>query len=152
MYMRAEAFDHFDQDVIVADAQGTILQHLHRDMPVADVPGDARRFGDRMGMDVRHRFVRRDDGTMAWVYDGQEILNTALNAVAGRPKEEFGSEPTCIEEIRSGCYDIDDRIKDMNANGVLGSLNFPSFPRFCGQLFTETKDHDQAASADRSRS
>ena len=31
------------------------------------------------------RFVRRDDGTMAWRYDGQEILNTALNAVAGRP-------------------------------------------------------------------
>ena len=95
--------------------------------------------------DAAPRFVRRDDGTMAWRYDGQEIHNTALNAVAGRPKEEFGSEPTCIEEIRTGCYDIGDRIKDMNANGVLGSLNFPSFPRFCGQLFLGTTDRDQAA-------
>jgi len=91
------------------------------------------------------RFVRRDDGTMAWRYDGQEILNTALNAVAGRPPTEFGMEPTCIEEIRPGCYDIDARVKDMNANGVLGSLCFPSFPRFCGQLFMGTADKDQAA-------
>lgn len=91
------------------------------------------------------RFVRRDDGTMAWRYEGQEILNTALNAVAGRPPTEFGLEPTCIEEIRSGCYDIGDRIRDMNANGVLGSLCFPSFPRFCGQLFMDTQDKDQAA-------
>jgi predicted TIM-barrel fold metal-dependent hydrolase len=95
--------------------------------------------------DKAPRFVRRDDGTMAWRYEGQEILNTALNAVAGRPPAEFGMEPTCIEEIRSGCYDIHDRVKDMNANGVLGSMCFPSFPRFCGQLFMETEDHDQAA-------
>ena len=100
---------------------------------------------ERKYADAAPRFVRRDDGTMAWRYEGQEILNTALNAVAGRPKEEFGAEPTCIEEIRSGCYDIGDRIMDMNAGGVLGSLNFPSFPRFCGQLFLDTADRDQAA-------
>jgi len=32
----------------------------------------------------------------------------------------------------------------MNANGVLGSLCFPSFPQFCGQLFSRTKDKDLA--------
>lgn len=95
--------------------------------------------------DKAPRFVRRDDGTMAWRYNSQEILNTALNAVAGRPREEFGREPTCIEEIRTGCYDIGDRVKDMNANGVLGSLCFPSFPRFCGQLFMDTADRAEAA-------
>ncbi|MGB8390015.1 amidohydrolase family protein, partial [Mycobacterium sp.] len=95
--------------------------------------------------DSAPRFVRRDNGTMAWRYEGQEILNTALNAVAGRPPTEFGTEPTCIEEIRTGCYDIHGRVKDMNANGVLGSMCFPSFPRFCGQLFADTADRDQAA-------
>lgn len=54
-------------------------------------------------------------------------------------------EPTSIEEIRLGCYDIDARVKDMNANGVLGSMCFPSFPRFCGQLFMDTADKEQAA-------
>ncbi|MCL2584948.1 MAG: amidohydrolase [Streptosporangiales bacterium] len=92
------------------------------------------------------RFVRQDDGTMAWLYGGKVITNTALNAVAGRPPEEFGFEPTCIEELRPGCYDIHSRVKDMNANGMLGSMCFPSFPRFCGQLFMEaTRDTDEAA-------
>ncbi|MBO0729482.1 MAG: amidohydrolase [Acidimicrobiaceae bacterium] len=99
----------------------------------------------RQYLDVAPRFVTRADGTMAWVYDGQEIHNTALNAVAGRPPEEYGFEPTCIEEIRTGCYDIHDRVKDMNANGVLGSMCFPSFPRFCGQVFMHTQDRSQAA-------
>ena len=41
-----------------------------------------------------------------------------------------------FDEIRSGCYDIDDRVRDMDANGVLGSMCFPSFPNLCGQLFS----------------
>jgi predicted TIM-barrel fold metal-dependent hydrolase len=91
------------------------------------------------------RFVRRVDGTMAWVYEGAEIPNTAVNAVAGRPKSEYGFEPVCVEEIRPGCYDLDARVKDMDANGVLGSMCFPSFVRFCGQLFLEYGDREQSA-------
>ena len=48
-------------------------------------------------------------------------------------------EPTSFAELRKGCYDIDERVMDMNANGVLGSLCFPSFPHFCGQLFARTE-------------
>ena len=70
--------------------------------------------------------------------------NVALNAVAGRPPEEYGIEPTSFDQLRPGCYDIDERVKDMDANGVLGSLCFPSFPQFCGQLFARTEDKDVA--------
>ena len=90
------------------------------------------------------RFITRDDGTNAWDYEGNVISNVALNAVAGRPPEEYGIEPTSFDEIRPGTYDIHERIKDMNANGVLGSLCFPSMPGFCGQLFARTKDKDVA--------
>jgi hypothetical protein len=31
--------------------------------------------------------------------------------------------------MRPGCFDVHERIKDMNAGGVLGSMNFPSFVR-----------------------
>ncbi len=96
-------------------------------------------------MDVAPRLIRRDDGTMAWLYDGQEILNIALNAVAGRPKDEYGWEPTSIDEIRPGCYDIDARVKDMDAGGMLGSMCFPSFPGFVGKIFLSTADKEQAA-------
>jgi predicted TIM-barrel fold metal-dependent hydrolase len=96
-------------------------------------------------VEMAPRLIRRDDGTMAWVYDGKEIPNIALNAVAGRPREELGFEPTAFEELRPGCYDVHSRIKDMDANGVLGSMSFPSFVRFCGQLFMTTADPEQAA-------
>lgn len=92
--------------------------------------------------DVAPRVVRKDDGTDVWVYEGQELPNIGLNAVAGRPPEEFGIEPTSFDEMRPGCYDIHARIDDMNANGVLGSMCFPSFPQFCGQLFARTEDKD----------
>jgi predicted TIM-barrel fold metal-dependent hydrolase len=94
--------------------------------------------------DATPRFVHKDDGSDVWLYEGVELPNIGLNAVAGRPPEEYGFEPTALEEIRPGCYDIHARVKDMNANGVLGSMCFPSFPQFCGQLFMRTQDRDQA--------
>ena len=63
------------------------------------------------------------------------IPNVALNAVAGRPKEEYGLEPQGLDEIRKGCFEVDERVKDMNAGGILGSMCFPSFPGFAGRLF-----------------
>jgi predicted TIM-barrel fold metal-dependent hydrolase len=86
--------------------------------------------------------VRKDNGTDVWVYEGSEIPNIGLNAVAGRPPEEYNIEPTSYEMIRDGCYDIDERVDDMNRNGVLGSMCFPSFVQFCGQLFSRSKDLD----------
>jgi predicted TIM-barrel fold metal-dependent hydrolase len=88
------------------------------------------------------RVVHKDDGTDVWTYDGKEIPNIGLNAVAGRPPDEYGMEPTSFDEIRPGCYDIDERVRDMNANGVLGSMCFPSFPNLCGQLFARSSDKE----------
>ena len=90
------------------------------------------------------RFITRDDGTNVWEYNGETVGNVALNAVAGRPKEEYGIEPTSFTQLRPGTYDHNERVKDMSANGVLGSLCFPSFPQFCGQLFARTADKDVA--------
>jgi len=92
--------------------------------------------------DVAPKSVKRADGTDVWVYEGSEIPNIGLNAVAGRPPEEYNVDPTRYEEIRAGCYDINERVKDMNRNGVLGSMCFPSFVQFCGQLFSKSKDLD----------
>jgi hypothetical protein len=95
-------------------------------------------------VDLAPKFITRADGTSAWRYEGTEASNIALNAVAGRPSDEYGMEPTSFDEMRPGCYDIHERVADMDANGVLGSLCFPSFPQFCGQLFARTEDKDVA--------
>jgi predicted TIM-barrel fold metal-dependent hydrolase len=90
------------------------------------------------------RVVRKDDGSDVWVFGKAEIPNIGLNAVAGRPKEEYGVEPTAFEEMRRGCWDVDERVKDMNAGGVLASMCFPSFPGFSGRLFAANADKDLA--------
>ncbi len=93
-------------------------------------------------MDKAPKIQTKDDGTDVWIYEGNEIPNIGLNAVSGRPPEEYGIEPTAFSEMRKGCYLIADRIGDMNANGVLGSMCFPSFPQFCGQLFSRSEDKE----------
>ena len=90
------------------------------------------------------RVERQPDGSDVWVFNDTVIPNIGLNAVAGRPKEEYGIEPTAFDEMRPGCYDVDERIKDMDAGGVLASLNFPSFPGFSGRLFAACQDKDLA--------
>lgn len=99
----------------------------------------AREFRDRAP-----RIVRTDAGHDVWVYEDAVIPNIGLNAVAGRPPEEYSFEPTRYEDMRDGCWDVDARVADMNRNGVLASVCFPSFPQFCGQLFSRSKDKDLA--------
>ena len=92
-------------------------------------------------LDDAPRLVHNADGSDMWKFRDTVIPNVALNAVAGRPKEEYGIEPTGLDEIRPGCYNVDERVKDMNAGGILASICFPSFPGFAGRLFA-TDDHD----------
>ena len=90
------------------------------------------------------RIIRDKSGSDVWTFNGAIIPNIGLNAVAGRPREEYGTEPTAFDEMRPGCYDIHERIKDMNAGGVLGSMCFPSFPGFAGRLFAVCEDKELA--------
>src|SRR5579871_3785578 len=64
-------------------------------------------------IDDAPRLVHNEDGSDMWKFRDTVIPNVALNAVAGRPKEEYGIEPTGLDEIRPGCYNVDERIKDM---------------------------------------
>jgi predicted TIM-barrel fold metal-dependent hydrolase len=104
-------------------------------------------FEDRLPAKFRDRaprVQRLPDGSDVWEFNGHIIPNIGLNAVAGRPQEEYGIEPTAFDEMRPGCFDVHERIKDMNAGGVLGSMNFPSFPGFSARLFAACRDKDLA--------
>src|SRR5215510_10395850 len=90
------------------------------------------------------KVVRKDDGSDVWVFNGATIPNIGLNAVAGRPKDEYGVNPTAFDEMRTGCYDVHERVKDMSAGGVLATMNFPSFPSFSGRLVMGADDKDLA--------
>ncbi|MET0371500.1 MAG: amidohydrolase family protein [Sphingobium sp.] len=74
-------------------------------------------------------------GKDAWLWNDKVYPTIGLNAVVGRPRSEYGMEPTRFEQLRPGCFDAKARVDDMNVNGILGSLNFPTFPSFSGNVF-----------------
>jgi predicted TIM-barrel fold metal-dependent hydrolase len=84
-------------------------------------------------LDRAPKLLRNDEGSDVWTFGPLVLETAALNAVAGRPKEEYGMEPQSLDEVRPGCYDVHERVKDMDAGGVLASMNFPSFPTFTGR-------------------
>jgi predicted TIM-barrel fold metal-dependent hydrolase len=88
--------------------------------------------------------VEEENGHQFWVLEDEIIRYIGLNAVAGRPREEYNNEPTNFNEMRRGCWDIHERIADMDANGVLASLCFPTFCQFAGQAFSRQKDRKLA--------
>jgi predicted TIM-barrel fold metal-dependent hydrolase len=90
---------------------------------------------DAKYLDRAPKLVRNEEGSDVWKFGDLVMETAALNAVAGRPKEEYGMEPQSLDEVRPGCYDVHERVKDMNAGGVLASMNFPSFPTFTARVF-----------------
>lgn len=82
----------------------------------------------------RPRVIEQADGGQVWTYDGQILPNVGFNAVAGRPVTEYSWEPARFDQMRRGSWDIHERIRDMDLNGVYTSVCFPSFlAGFAGQ-------------------
>jgi predicted TIM-barrel fold metal-dependent hydrolase len=82
-----------------------------------------------------------DDGRQAWVYEEKLYPNVGLNAVVGRPRDEWSMEPARFDEMRRGCWDIDARIADMDAAGIAASVCFPSLiAGFSGAVFSRSED------------
>ncbi len=75
------------------------------------------------------------DGREYWVYETNRSETMGLNAVAGRKREDYSTDPVRFGDMIPGCYDPKARVADMDRDGVRASLGFPSFPRFCGQTF-----------------
>ncbi len=83
-------------------------------------------------------------GTDFWEYQGLKFPSVGLNAVVGRPPEEYGMEPNSLQQLRAGVYDVHARIGDMDVNGVAASLNFGSVFDFAGGRLSKAPDRKLA--------
>jgi predicted TIM-barrel fold metal-dependent hydrolase len=88
--------------------------------------------------------VVSDQGIERWVFQGIESGSGSLNAVVGWPKKDWGMDPTTYAEMRPGAYDIEERVRDMDHNGILASMCFPSFVGFSGGFFQRSQDKELA--------
>ena len=59
--------------------------------------------------------VVEEDGREYWVYEDRRNDTMGLNAVAGKPREEWSLEPARFTDMIPGCYDPVERAKDMRS-------------------------------------
>jgi len=85
-----------------------------------------------------------DDGRPAdcWVFGDLVYIHKRHVAAVGYSRDEMTMTPMTYEEMRPGCYEPKARVADQEMNHVEASLCFPTFPRFCGQAFTEHPDRE----------
>jgi predicted TIM-barrel fold metal-dependent hydrolase len=91
--------------------------------------------------DQAPRIVRSDQGFDQWVFQGEATTTPfGMAATVGWPAEEWGFHPGTFSEMRPGCFDVHQRVRDMDANGVLASMCFPTMAGFNARTFTEAGD------------
>jgi predicted TIM-barrel fold metal-dependent hydrolase len=92
--------------------------------------------------DAAPKIVANSAGMEQWVFQGVTAGSMGLNAVVTWPKEEWGMDPTTFAEMRPGAYDVNERIRDMNRNGIFASMCFPTFAGFSAGTFGRAADKD----------
>jgi predicted TIM-barrel fold metal-dependent hydrolase len=89
------------------------------------------------------RVIENERRQEMWLYEDMLYPQIGLNAVSGRPKDQWNTDPARFDEMRKGCWDIDARVADMDLDGVWASLCFPSLlAGFAGVVFSQSKDQD----------
>jgi predicted TIM-barrel fold metal-dependent hydrolase len=96
-------------------------------------------------LDKAPKVVRNEQGIDQWVFQGEATSTPfGMAATVGWPREQWGFNPGAFSELRPGCFDVHERVRDMNANGVLASMNFPTMAGFNARTFTESGDKEIA--------
>jgi predicted TIM-barrel fold metal-dependent hydrolase len=89
------------------------------------------------------RLITTGEGEF-WKYEDRLVPTGGLAACAGKGPDFFTPDAITYADMLPGCYDVASRVRDMDLAGILASMSFPSFPRFCGQIFHEAKDKQLA--------
>jgi predicted TIM-barrel fold metal-dependent hydrolase len=119
-------------DLILVSVDDHIFEPA--DMFDAHVPAAYKQYAPRV--------VQQPDGKPLWRYGDYGDWTTGLNAAAGKPGEMYNVEAFTYGDMRPGCYNVDERVRDMNAGGQLAGLNLPNWPGFCGEALSQGPDPD----------
>ena len=77
-----------------------------------------------------------------WYYEDLKRPLLRVDSAVGVPRDEVTMKGVTYEDMRPGSYEVKPRLEDMDVNHIEAALCFPTFPRFCGQTFTEAKDKE----------
>jgi predicted TIM-barrel fold metal-dependent hydrolase len=92
-------------------------------------------------LDQAPRVVKNEAGIDQWVFQGAATSTPfGMAATVGWPAEQWGRDAGTYTELRPGCFDLTARLADMDANGVLASMCFPSMAGYNARTFAEAPD------------
>ncbi|EME14345.1 amidohydrolase family protein [Rhodococcus triatomae] len=117
-------------DMILVSIDDHVVEPL--DMFDRHVPAKYKEYAPKVVLDEK--------GIERWIYRDRPTGVAGLNAVVTWPAEEWGRDPASYAEMRPAVYDIHQRIDDMNANGILASMCFPTFTGFSAGHLSHAKD------------
>ncbi|MGH2830592.1 MAG: amidohydrolase family protein [Actinomycetota bacterium] len=91
--------------------------------------------------------LKHTDDSAAWHVPGlaKPVEMSGLSTAAGQKVEEFSPKSKTFDQMRAGCYDPKERLKDMDADGVDVQVTFPTLPGIAGATFFELEDRAYAA-------
>lgn len=85
-----------------------------------------------------------ENGKDFWVFEDRKTPMLGLLTAMGRPREQWTPDPTTYASMRPGCYDVKERLKDMDEGGILASLCFGTVTGFAGQMWLNAQDKELA--------
>lgn len=94
-------------------------------------------------VDRAPRVVINERHQELWSYEDVRYPQIGLNAISGRPRDQWNMEPARFDEMRRGCWDVEARVRDLDLDGVWASLCFPSLiAGFAGTVFSQSRDQE----------
>jgi predicted TIM-barrel fold metal-dependent hydrolase len=103
------------------------------------------RFPARL-LDEAPHIEDRPDHTQAWVWEGRDYPLSLMGSPRTRVFRTDGTgedfRARHYDDMVPACYDVDERVKAMDLDGVKAQLLFPTFPRFAGTQFMTPKDRE----------
>jgi predicted TIM-barrel fold metal-dependent hydrolase len=79
-----------------------------------------------------------------WAVEDFRIAVLQIEAAAGVDPARLTNTPVNYDDMRPGCYQVKDRLADLDEVRIERSLCFPNVVRFAGQMFLWMKDKELA--------
>ncbi|OLO25758.1 hypothetical protein PZ61_0235550 [Streptomyces sp. MNU77] len=87
--------------------------------------------------------VQLKDGSQPWAYEFSLLYEHGFGNVAGKDMASWRIDPPRYDEVRAGSWDIDERVRDMDIDGVYAQMCFPSSVfGFGGRVFPLSRDQE----------
>ena len=99
----------------------------------------SREFADRTPK------LEHADDSAVWTVPGLEPIEmSGLSTAAGQKVEEFSPKSKTFDQMRPGCYDPAERLKDMDIDGIDAQVTFATLPGLSGDRFMALDDKEYA--------